>query len=179
MKRHRQPQGKSLKLLVIVLAWSLVMGWALSLASHVQATTQAATPTTTNEIGTVDVVPAKHNLGKELYVENCATCHIAVPPEVLPTQTWKNLLLDTQHYGATLTPLVDPPRLLVWKYLSTFSRSQPQEESIPYRVQNSRYFKALHPDVKLPTSVQIGSCVSCHPSAKEFNFRRLSSQWES
>ncbi len=43
------------------------------------------------------------------------SCHIAIPPTVLPTQTWRNLLEDPQHYGATLKPLVDPPRILVWR----------------------------------------------------------------
>ncbi len=168
-KNRRQLQGKSVGLLVLVLVWSLAMGWLLSLASNVQG----ATPATPNEIGTVDVVPAKYKLGQELYLENCAKCHIALPPEVLPTQTWRNLLQDSQHYGATLKPLVDPPRILVWRYLSTFSRPLFKEEPIPYRVRKSRYFKALHPNVEFPTPVQINSCVSCHPSAKDFNFRHL------
>ncbi|MBE9035075.1 cytochrome C [aff. Roholtiella sp. LEGE 12411] len=162
-KLKRQPFG----LLLVVLVWSLAMGWLLSSA------TSAISATPTSEIGTVDIVPAQYQLGQQLYVENCSTCHIALPPAVLPSQTWKNLLQDSQHYGAQLQPLVDPPRVLVWKYLSTFSRTQLKEEETPYRVNNSRYFKALHPKVKLPRPVQIGSCVSCHPSASEFNFRRI------
>ena len=169
-KHLRQPKQKSIKLLLIVLVWSLAMGWLLSLASHIQA----ATPVGNSEIGTVDVVPVKYQLGQELYIENCSTCHIAIPPQVLPTQTWKNLLLDNQHYGVTLKPLVDPQRLLVWRYLSTFSRPRFKEESTPYRVRSSRFFKALHPGVKFSQPVQINNCASCHPSAKEFNFRRLS-----
>ncbi|WP_088243336.1 cytochrome C [Calothrix rhizosoleniae] len=173
-RHRRQRQGKSVSLLVLVLVWSLAMGWLLSLASNVQGATP--TPTTANEIGTVDVVPAKHKLGQELYLENCSKCHIALPPEVLPSQTWKNLLQDSQHYGATLKPLVDPPRILVWRYLSTFSRPLFKEEPIPYRVRKSRFFQALHPKVEFSTPAQINSCVSCHPSAKDFNFRRLSAE---
>ncbi|MBD2356280.1 cytochrome C [Tolypothrix sp. FACHB-123] len=167
-KLKRQPLG----LLLVVLAWSLAMGWLLSLASNVQG----ATPNT--EIGTVDVVPAQYKLGQELYIENCATCHIALPPAVLPSQTWKNLLEDSQHYGAQLQPLIDPPRILVWRYLQFFSRAQRKDEETPYRVKDSRYFKALHPKVKLPQPVQINSCVSCHPSATDYNFRRLSPEME-
>lgn len=169
-KNRRQLRGKSVSLLVLVLAWSLAMGWLLSLASHVQG----ATPGTPNEIGTVDIVPAKYKLGQELYLENCSKCHIAIPPEVLPTQTWKNLLEDSQHYGAILKPLVDPPRILVWRYLSNFSRPVFKEEPIPYRVKKSRYFRALHPKMESLRSIEINSCVSCHPSAGDFNFRRLS-----
>ncbi|MBD2209854.1 cytochrome C [Nostoc linckia FACHB-104] len=164
----RRPLG----LLLVVLAWSLAMGWLLALASNVQG----ATPT--SQVGTVDVVPQQYKLGQELYVENCSTCHIPIPPEVLPSQTWKSLLEDSQHYGAQLQPLIDPPRILVWRYLQTFSRPQRKDEETPYRVNNSRYFKALHPKVKLQRPVQINSCVSCHSSAADFNFRQLSPEME-
>jgi Dihaem cytochrome c len=170
--RNKKLKRKPLGFLLVILAWSLAMGWLLALASNVQG----ATPT--SEIGTVDIVPKRYQLGQELYLENCSTCHIALPPEVFPTQTWKNILQDTEHYGTQLKPLIDPPRMLVWNYLSTFSRTQLKDEQTPYRLSSSRYFKALHPKVDLPTSVQIDSCITCHPSAKDFNFRRLSREWE-
>lgn len=156
---------------MVILAWSLAMGWLL-------VATQVLGATPTNEISTVDVVPTKYQLGQQVYLENCSTCHIPLPPAVLPTQTWQNLVQDSQHYGVQIKPLVDPPRILVLRYLANFSRLQLQDEQTPYRVNSSRYFKALHPRVKLPSPVQIGSCVSCHPSAAQFNYRRLTSEWE-
>ncbi|WP_375512276.1 cytochrome C [uncultured Nostoc sp.] len=169
---ERQFKRQFFGLLLVIVTWSLAMGWLLALATNAQS----ATPTA--EIGTVDVVPAQYQLGQELYLENCSTCHIGLPPAVLPTQTWKNLLEDSQHYGAQLKPLVDPPRILVWKYLSTFSRVQRDDEETPYRLNDSRYFKALHPGVKLPRPVQLGSCVSCHQGASDYNFRRLTAEWK-
>ena len=171
-KYHSQSKRKSIGLLVIILAWSLAMGWLLALAINAQA----ATPS--SEIGTVDIVPTKYQLGQEIYLENCSSCHIPLPPAVLPTQTWKDLLEDVQHYGVQLKPLIDPPRTLLWRYMVNYSRLQLKDEQTPYRVTSSRYFKALHPRVKLPKPVQIGSCVTCHPSAAEFNFRRLTKEWE-
>jgi hypothetical protein len=168
----RQLKGRSFGLILVILAWSLAMGWLLSFATSAQG----ANPVST--IGTVDVVPTKYQLGEELYLENCSTCHIALPPAVFPTETWKNLLQDSQHYGAQLKPLVDPPRLLVWRYLSTFSRTQLKDEETPYRLKDSRYFKALHPGVKLSRPVQLGSCVSCHIDASKYNFRRLTPEWQ-
>ncbi len=176
--KHKSPQRqikrKPIGLFIVVLVWSLAMGWLLAFATNAQAITPQSTP----EISTVDVVPPQYKLGQELYLENCSTCHIAIPPQVFPTQTWKNLLLDSQHYGSQLQPLVDPPRLLVWRYLSTFSRSQLQDEATPYRFNNSRYFKVLHPQVKLPQPSQVSSCVTCHPNASNFNFRTLSQEWK-
>lgn len=170
--RKRKLKHKSIGLLLVILTCSLAMGWLLALATHAQG----ATPT--SEVGTVDVVPAQYQLGQEMYLENCSTCHLALPPAVLPTQTWKNLIEDTQHYGVQIKPLVDPPRILIWRYLAAFSRPQRKDEQIPYRLSSSRYFKALHPKVKLPNPIQVGSCVDCHPSARDFNFRRLTPEWE-
>ncbi|BBD65034.1 hypothetical protein NIES4072_13020 [Nostoc commune NIES-4072] len=169
---ERQFKRQFFGLLLVIVTWSLAMGWLLALATNAQS----ATPTA--EIGTVDVVPAQYQLGQELYLENCSTCHIGLPPAVFPTQTWKNLLQDSQHYGAQLKPLVDPPRILVWKYLSTFSRVKRDDEETPYRLNDSRYFKALHPGVELPRPVQLGSCVSCHQGASDYNFRRLTGEWK-
>jgi hypothetical protein len=171
-KSRRQLKQSSISLFIVVLVWSLAMGWLLAHSTNAIAATPSA------EIGTVDVIPAQYQLGQELYLENCSSCHLGIPPSVLPTQTWKNLLEDTQHYGIQIKPLVDPPRLLVWRYLSAFSRVQLQDEQTPYRVNDSRYFKALHPKVKLPNPVQVSSCVTCHPSASDFNFRKLSSEWD-
>ncbi|MBD2605786.1 cytochrome C [Scytonema hofmannii FACHB-248] len=171
-RKSRPTKRKTIGLMVIILAWSLAMGWLLALATNVQAATN------TSEIGTVDIVPAQYQLGQQLYLENCSNCHIALPPAVFPTETWKNLLQDSQHYGVQLKPLVDPPRILVWRYLLTFSRSHLKEEPTPYRFKDSRYFKALHPKVQLPRPLQVGSCVSCHPSATDFNFRSLSPEWK-
>ncbi|MBE9006913.1 cytochrome C [Fortiea sp. LEGE XX443] len=171
-RKSRQLKRQSFGVLLVLLAWSLVIGWLFASATSVYSATPSA------EVGTVDVIPAQYELGQELYIENCAKCHLAIPPAVLPSQTWKNLLEDSQHYGVQLKPLVDPPRILVWRYLSTFSRLQREDEETPYRVNKSRYFKALHPKVDLPRPLQINSCVSCHPGAGEYNFRRLASEWE-
>ncbi|MEB3149420.1 MAG: cytochrome C, partial [Sphaerospermopsis sp.] len=95
---HKKLKRQLLIVMLIIFGWSVAIGFILGLATS----TQAANPP---EIGTVDVVRAQYKLGKELYIENCSTCHLALPPEVFPTQTWKNILEDSQHYGATITPL--------------------------------------------------------------------------
>lgn len=103
---NRRKRGRSpLVLFLLILVWSLAMGWAIALATNAQSVTQRSPAA----IGTVDVIPPRYQLGQELYLENCATCHIALPPSVLPVETWRQLLQDSQHYSTQLTPLVDPP----------------------------------------------------------------------
>ena len=200
-KQRRSP----VVLFLLLLLWSVAIAWGLTLLTELPGRTESAasknfkspsrsqidliaTPLLNfeltasakaqNAIGTVDVIPRRFQLGQQLYLENCATCHIGLPPAVLPTQTWRDLLEDSQHYGRQLKPLVDPERLLVWDYLRTFSRPIAEQEQIPYRVAQSRYFKALHPQIKLPQSVTMASCISCHPGTGEYDFRTLSSEWQ-
>jgi len=182
LRSTRQKSVKSLKrgrrslsqfvILGLVLLWSLCLGWGFA---------QAIEPSQANSqvsIGTVDVVSDRYKFGQELYLENCTTCHIGIPPAVLPTETWRDLLQDAQHYGVELKPLIDPPRRLAWNYLQTFSRQLPPEESTPYRVADSNYFRVLHPGIDIPRKFNLTSCVTCHPGANQFNFRSLTAEWE-
>jgi hypothetical protein len=149
---------------------------AIALGATVKPDTVAQA--TTAQIGTVDVVPDRYQLGKELYLENCASCHVALPPEVLPTESWRRVVQEpTQHYGQQLQPMIGPSLLVMWDYLRAFSRPLIEGEAIPYRVTESRYFKALHPQVELPRLVGSSSCVTCHPGVDQFNYRTLTPEW--
>lgn len=129
-------------------------------------------------MGTVDLIPGRYQLGHEIYLQNCGTCHIAIPPQVMPTQTWLQLLQDSEHYGVQIPLLKAPNRLILWNYLQFFSRPGYENEAIPYRMAQSRFFKALHPLVELPRALNPISCASCHPQADKFNFRSLAPNWE-
>lgn len=205
MRRQRasrviRPYAKRspLVLLLLLLLWSICLGCGLGLAMDVTNNpslsprskgetrgfeaagklSQATTITPGTPEGTVDPVPSRYRLGQEVYRESCGTCHIALPPAVLPDETWRNLLQDEQHYGERLPTLSGPSALVVWEYIQAFSRPPASGEPIPYRLSESRYFKALHPRVNLPRNIKIASCVTCHPSATQFNFRKLTPEWE-
>jgi len=45
-------------------------------------------------------------------------------------------------------------------------------------VTESRYFKALHPRIDLPPTLTAAGCISCHPGARDYNYRRLTPEWE-
>ena len=168
---HKKLKRQLLIVMLIIFGWSVAIGFILGLATS----TQAANPP---EIGTVDVVPAKYQLGQELYLNNCSTCHLALPPQVLPSETWQHILEDSQHYGAQIKPLARIQYTLVWRYMTTFSRLKLANEKIPYRLSRSRYFLALHPNIELPEPPNMGSCVTCHPGAENYNFRKLTPDWD-
>jgi hypothetical protein len=209
--------GRSPVVLLLLLVWSICLGWGIAIAFDIdhRAIAQSAPPqvaigslstaqgaitqsvptklialetlvksnlvaqSTPEETGTVDPVAPRYQLGKELYLENCASCHVPLPPEVLPSETWRRLLLEPQqHFGQQLKPLIGPSLILLWDYLRTYSRPEEAKKPLPYRISESPYFKALHPRVKVPQPVKPASCVICHPGASQFNYRRLSPEWE-
>lgn len=175
-KGRRQRQSPILLLLLLIF-WCIFIGWGIELA--LGATDQPLAQGTTAVIGTVDPVPERYQLGQELYLKNCGSCHIALPPQVMPSETWRQLLLDLdQHYGQKLESIFSPSLLMMWNYLRDFSRPLKEEEAIPYRVKESRYFKALHPRVDFPEPARLTTCVSCHPGASEYDYRSLTPDWE-
>jgi len=176
-------------LVLLLLVWSICLGMGLSQATEPRTTERSTTSdiaqaagvvgeTKTAAIGTVDVVPPRFQLGQKLYLENCATCHIGVPPAVLPSQTWRQLIQDADHYGATIRPLQSPELQILWQYLREYSRPLAEGESTPYRIERSGIFRVLHPRVKFTEKVSLTSCNSCHPGAGAYDFRTLSAEWQ-
>ncbi|MDJ0532527.1 MAG: cytochrome C [Xenococcaceae cyanobacterium MO_207.B15] len=122
--------------------------------------------------------PNNLNVGKQLYLENCAGCHIPLPPQILPTDSWQNLLNNSRnHYGESLPKISNLTTRLMWNYLRVFSRPSLQGERTPEYVTNSRYLKALHPQIDLPKPTTHQSCTLCHPKAAQLDYRSLSDEW--
>jgi hypothetical protein len=127
----------------------------------------------------VDAVPTRYEPGFQAYLETCASCHIAVPPEVLPTESWREILRKPDnHFGVVIPNYNRLTQLLIWDYMSTFSRPLPPDSPLPLYVEKSRYFKALHPRATMPPDMTSKTCVTCHPNVANFNFRTLTPEWD-
>jgi Dihaem cytochrome c len=175
-RRQSMPAAIGLVILLILFTMLMGVGLAQALEPKLNPLVQAGQKI---EVGTVDPVSDRDRLGQELYLDSCKSCHLAIPPAVMPTQTWQALLQDPQHYGATIDLPQGPERKILWNYLRNASRPiANKEERIPYRIADSRYFKALHPKVKFETKAKLTTCITCHPSATDFNFRKLSAEAE-
>jgi hypothetical protein len=166
-KNRRFKQILYFFLLVLACSFIVVGRTSLSLS-------QPALDSNKEQIGTVEPIAPEYERGHQLYLENCASCHIGIPPAVLPTQSWVRILSNRQHYSAIVEPLVRPANGLVLNYLRQYSRNAIAKELIPTRLRDSRFFKALHPQVEIPQPINIGGCISCHANATQFNFRTFS-----
>ncbi|MEN9225360.1 MAG: hypothetical protein Q6L60_11920 [Thermostichus sp. HHBFW_bins_43] len=122
---------------------------------------------------------SQSQLEQAQYVRSCGGCHVALPAQVLPTETWRRLLQDPNHYGQQIQPLTGVPLQLAWGYLRPNSRPLMQREQVPYRLADSRYFRALHLQVEFPSPVRVSSCVDCHPRVNQGDFASLSPDWQS
>jgi len=82
MKQKKDKKRYLLILISIVaISWSTIMG---SITTKAMANPMAPK--------SVDKVADNYKVGKEIYLENCSSCHLAIPPAVLPTDTWKTIL---------------------------------------------------------------------------------------
>lgn len=142
---------------------SVALSFALSLA--IKTPVQAVSP-----YGMVDPVAENQAVGYEIYVERCATCHVALPPAVLPAEAWKTIVTDPAHYGVSLPNIPPFDQQLMVNYLQTYSRSYRSRGPTPYRLSDSDYFAALHPNVTLPEPLNLRSCAGCHQGATDQDY---------
>ncbi len=184
-KTRRQSAPAVVGLTLLLILFTVLMGLGLAQAMEPKAVPTPVTQSSPvpplkveaselDSIGTVDPVSDRDRLGQTLYLEHCAACHMGIPPAVMPTQTWQALLQDPQHYGISIDLPQNPERRILWNYIKLASRPTADTfDRVPYRIGESRYFRALHPKVKFTEKQGLTTCISCHPSAKDFNFRKL------
>ncbi len=161
--------GKKLSLIVLLIAFLFGM------------TTNVSRASTLNNHSNLLIaqVESSADLGREFYIENCGSCHIPIPAEVLPTDTWQKILEQPRdHYGETLPKMVNINVRLIWSYLKSYSRPSLEGETTPEFITNSRYFKALHPLVDLPKPVSYQSCKLCHTGTATLDYRSLTPEWD-
>lgn len=112
------------------------------------------------------------------YRQECAACHIAYSPALLPVASWQRLLSDLPHHFGTDASL-DPAtvkELDAWfvanaagqKGIQRGPVSSPPED----RITRSRWFVREHDDVapatwKLPAVKSPSNCAACHRQAEQ------------
>lgn len=184
IKRRQRPSIWGLCLLLCL--WSGLLGWGLaqidqSIASSPPLVAQNnPSSSITQTTGDVDRVPPALQGGQAIYQQRCGTCHLAIPPQLLPSQTWQALLPEPSHFGVRLPAFDNPDLAAAWNYVSTFSRPMPEDglTPLPFRIARSRFFTVLHPGLKFSEPITPESCIRCHPGVPQLNFRQLSPELE-
>jgi hypothetical protein len=120
------------------------------------------------------------------YKENCGTCHFSYQPELLPSGSWKKILVQLEdHFGQSFE--LDPEaQKAVLGYLeanaaerSTSKRAAKIMKSVgnstPMRITEVPYIKGKHRKVSAtvlnrPSIGSLSNCTACHRRAEEGNY---------
>lgn len=174
---------------VLLLIWGILIGFGLAIALQ-------PAPVIAQGVKALDPVPPEFALRQQVYVERCGSCHVAIPPALLPRERWEELLQrPEQHFGVNLRQSQSNIRALsnidirlMWDYIRATSRNAQDRETLPTQVSGSRFFRALHPKVaescrtlagvNCPDRITVQTCGICHPQASDYDYRTLAPGWE-
>jgi mono/diheme cytochrome c family protein len=111
------------------------------------------------------------------YKTECAACHLAYPPAMLPAGAWQHILGNLHnHFGmdASLDP-VQTKELSTWLSANAatgrWATGTPPED----RITRSRWFVRQHDEVsaaawKRPAVKSASNCAACHTTAEKGDF---------
>ena len=111
------------------------------------------------------------------YQQECAACHIAYPPGMLPAASWRRLMgtLD-KHYG-TDASLDEAGVRDISAWLQTNAGTYKRVSEAPQeRISQSAWFVRKHREVEAPIWKQAAvksaaNCAACHTRADQGSFR--------
>ena len=111
------------------------------------------------------------------YQQECAACHLAYPPGMLPAASWKRVMANLpRHYGtdASLDPAT-VKELSNWLGANAGTYQRVSEEPPQDRITTSSWFERKHREVapQVWKRAAIGSranCAACHTGADKGDF---------
>lgn len=111
------------------------------------------------------------------YVQECAACHTAYPPGMLPRQSWQRIMtgLD-KHYGTDASiDAATVQQLSTWLQANAGTYKRVAQEPPQDRITRSAWFEREHrkvdPQVWKHASVKsAANCAACHTGADKGNF---------
>lgn len=111
------------------------------------------------------------------YKQECAACHLAYPPGMLPAASWKRVMAKLpKHYGtdASLDPAT-VKALGTWLGANAGTYKRVSEEPQQDRITTSAWFERKHrevaPDIWKRAAVgSRANCAACHTRADKGDF---------
>jgi len=111
------------------------------------------------------------------YTQECAACHLAYPPGMLPAASWRRVMTGLEnHYGtdASLDPAV-VTQLATWLQTHAGTYKRVSTEPPQDRITRSAWFERKHRKVdsavwQLPSVKSAANCAACHGGADQGDF---------
>jgi Dihaem cytochrome c len=107
------------------------------------------------------------------YTAECAACHVAYPPGLLPARSWQRMMgsLD-RHYGTDASlDAATVSQLAGWLQAHAGTHSRVSEAPPEDRLTRSAWFERKHRSVeaavwRLPSVKSAANCAACHGGAE-------------
>ena len=112
-------------------------------------------------------------------VQECASCHMAYPPGLLPAASWQRLMGGlNQHYGSDASlDAATVQQLSTWlqTHAGTYKRARAEEPPPEDRITRTRWFARKHEDIapavyKRAAIQSAAHCMACHAGAERGDF---------
>lgn len=111
------------------------------------------------------------------YLQECAACHTAYPPGLLPAASWKRVMDGlAQHYGTDASlDAATVQQLNQWLQAHAGTYRRVREEPPEDRLTRSDWFERKHRKIepsawKLPSVKSAANCAACHAGADQGRF---------
>lgn len=110
-----------------------------------------------------------------VWQQECAACHLAFPPYMLPSKSWKQLLQGLDRHFDTDASLSDKEIQSITGYLLKYSANDKYFDGVPLRITETSRFRQDHRDIE-PSVIRresvksLANCKACHPGAERESF---------
>jgi mono/diheme cytochrome c family protein len=115
------------------------------------------------------------------YQQECAACHIAYPPGMLPAASWQKLMNTLpRHYGSDASlDAASVRQLSAWLGANAGTYKRVSEEPPENRITRSAWFTRKHDEVpaatwKTAAVKSAANCAACHTKADQGDFNERS-----
>jgi len=112
-----------------------------------------------------------------IYQQECASCHVAYPPGMLPAESWQRLLSNLpRHFGTDASlDAASTKALATWLVANAGTYRRVREAPPDDRITRSAWFTRKHDEVpaaawKRPAVKSPANCTACHAQADQGDF---------
>jgi len=117
-----------------------------------------------------------YNISDPTYRAECASCHIAYPPRLLPARSWRALMAGLDKHFGTDASLDPPGAARITTFLEQNAGRDRRGSSAPVlRITETRWFGHEHDELPArvwnnPKVKSAANCTACHVGADRGNF---------
>ena len=107
-----------------------------------------------------------------VYTQECGSCHLAFPPNLLPKASWQRVMngLD-KHYGSDASlDAATQKQIDTWLQTYGGQGKRAREEPPLDRITRSAWFERKHREVSAATFKRAANCTACHRDAAQGDF---------